>query len=283
MNLYRTSGFSMLPEVVKNLLIINVLAYLARMVFLVNFEIDLNDYFGLHYWEAEKFRPYQFVTYMFMHGSFSHLFFNMFAVWMFGNAIENAWGPKRFLIFYIFTGLGAAIIHYTLIHLEISGDISAIQSIVDNPSFEGISNFVANHQFAVSQYYPEIYPQYQEFKGAYSLLAANPNNYEALNISANFFSDYLEHYKNMPNVVGASGSLFGILLAFGMMFPNAQLFMLFIPFPIKAKYFVMGYGAIELFSGLQNNPGDNVAHFAHLGGMLFGFILIKFWRKKGIY
>lgn len=279
----RTGGFSMLPEVVKNLLIINVLAFIARVVFSVNFGIDINDYLGLHYWESEKFRPYQFVTYMFMHGNFGHLFFNMFAVWMFGNAIENAWGPKRFLIFYIFTGFGAALLHYGIIHFEISGDITAMEQIVNDPKFENIAAFVSQHRFAVSQYYPEIYPAYQEFKGAFSALQVNPENYEALNISANFFSKYLNHFKDLPNVVGASGSLFGILLAFGMMFPNAQLFMLFIPFPIKAKYIVIGYGALELFSGLQNSPGDNVAHFAHLGGMLFGFILINFWRKKGIY
>src|SRR5690606_20871924 len=115
------------------------------------------------------------------------------------------------------------------------------------------------------------------------VLNTDPTNFEALNQTSYFFSKYIEYYKNLPNVVGASGSLFGILLAFGMLFPNALLMMLFIPIPIKAKYFVIGYGLIELISGLQNNPGDNVAHFAHLGGMLFGFILIKYWRKKGIY
>lgn len=274
----------MLPEVVKNLLIINGLMFLATVVFSSTFDVDLRDIFGLHYFESEKFRPYQFVTYMFMHGDFSHLFFNMFAVWMFGNAIENTWGPKRFLIYYLLTGFGAAFLHYAIIHFQIAPDIRMMEAIIENPNIGNIETLVGNHQFMVHPVYtPNIYPAYESFKYAYAVLVENPTDYTALNDASVFMSNYLEYYKNQPNVVGASGSLFGILLAFGMLYPNALMMLIFLPIPIKAKYFVMGYGLIELISGLQNNPGDNVAHFAHLGGMLFGFILIKFWRKKGIY
>lgn len=244
MSYFRTTGFSMLPEVVKNLLIINGLAYMAMLVLRANFGIELNQILGLHYWNSEHFKIYQVVTYMFMHGSHLHLFFNMFAVWMFGTAIENSLGPKRFLNFYLITGFGAAAIHYLTVHFQIIGLESAMtQDQIDLVMEKGA----------------EIY--------------ANSQNFVDVQMGK------LNSLYNTP-VVGASGSLFGILLAFGMMFPNALMMMLFIPIPIKAKYFVMGYGIIELISGLQNNPADNVAHFAHLGGMIFGFILIKIWGIK---
>ncbi len=278
------SGFSSLPEVVKNLLIINGLAFLATIVFKSSFDIDLNNMLGLHYWKSEHFRIYQVVTYMFMHGSISHLLFNMFAVWMFGTTIENTWGPKRFLTYYLLTGFGAAALHYGIIHFQLAPDIAMMESIILDPSLASIDVFIDNHRFQVSELYsPEIYPAYEDFKSTYSALNRNPENFEALNMASRFFSQYLTHFMNQPPVVGASGSLFGILLAFGMLFPNALLMMLFIPVPIKAKYFVMAYGAIELFQAIANKPGDNVAHFAHLGGMIFGFILIKIWGNKKIF
>jgi membrane associated rhomboid family serine protease len=276
-------NFSMLPEIVKNLLIINGLLFLAKVVFQANFHVDLNDYLGLHYYSSEKFRIYQVITYMFMHGNFQHLFFNMFAVWMFGTTIESYWGPKKFLTYYILTGMGAAFLHYLIIFFQIQPDINLMQAFIQDPSYAALSELAAVHRFEVSPWLNgELYAAFNDFKGAYSRLQANPQDFEALNISVNFMNDYLEFFKNRPNVVGASGSLFGILLAFGMLFPNTLLMMLFLPVPIKAKYFVMGYGLIELFSGLSNNPNDNVAHFAHLGGMLFGFIIIKIWRERGI-
>lgn len=218
----------MLPPVVKNLLIINGLFFLATLTF-ENLGVDLTDKFGLHFPLASSFRPYQLLTYMFMHGNFMHLFFNMFALWMFGNTLENVWGPKRFLIYYLITGIGAAICHYTVVYFQMQ------------PVFDEINANVAN-ALAAEGYRQEV-------------------------------------YNMIPVVVGASGSVFGILLAFGMMFPNTMLYIYF-AIPIKAKWFVILYGAIELFSGIASIDGDNVAHFAHLGGMLFGFILIKYWQKK---
>ncbi len=237
-------GFSMLPTVVKNLLIINGLLFLATITFNVSLGIDLTDILGLHYFGSELFEPYQLVSYMFMHGGIAHLFFNMFAVWMFGAQIENAWGPKRFLIYYIITGIGASLLHYGIVHvgiLQLEAEMSA----------DAI--------------------EYVKQNGAQLVLTGR-----------NFVDPdmgQLNLYYNTA-LVGASGSLFGVLLAFGMMWPNANLYMMFLPIPIKAKYFVAGYGALELINGLQDRPGDNVAHFAHLGGMLFGYLLIKFWQNQ---
>lgn len=277
-------NFGMLPEIVKNLLIINGLLFLAKMVFQINFGLDLNDYLGLHYYSSERFRIYQVITYMFMHGNFQHLFFNMFAVWMFGTTIESYWGPKRFLTFYILTGMGAAFLHYLIIFFQMNPEIVLMEAFINNPNLENLATLAANHKFEVSPWLNgELYAQFNTFKSSFIALQRNPENFEALNTSVNFVSEYLEYFKNRPNVVGASGSLFGILLAFGMLFPNTLLMMLFIPIPIKAKYFVIGYGLLELFSGLSNNPNDNVAHFAHLGGMLFGFIIIKIWQKRGSF
>ncbi|MCB0482973.1 MAG: rhomboid family intramembrane serine protease [Flavobacteriales bacterium] len=241
---FRAQRFEVLPPVVKNLLIINGLMFLATVSLNISQGISLNSLLGLHYFLSPRFEPYQLVTYMFMHGSFSHLFFNMFALWMFGSAIENYWGGKRFLTYYLITGMGASVLHYIVVQFEIwqlSGGLS--QEEID-----------------------------------YILITGS----EILESGRNFADPVMGHLNQLFNtsLVGASGSLFGILLAFGMLFPDTLLFLIFIPIPIKAKYFVAMYGAIELFSGLQNNPTDNVAHFAHLGGMLFGFLLIKYWRKK---
>ena len=178
-----------------------------------------------------------------MHGNLMHIFFNMFALWMFGNTLENYWGPKRFLIYYMVTGIGAAIIQMAVIYLRLMPLYEIISAeTLDLIITEG-SNILSNHQNFIDPVAAEI-----------NALVNTP-------------------------IVGASGAVFGILLAFGMLFPNTLLYIYF-AIPIKAKYFVILYGAMELYSGLSNNPGDNVAHFAHLGGMLFGFVLIKYWKKS---
>ena len=278
--------WSMMPPVVKNLLIINGLMFLASLTFESSIGLDLNDLLGLHYFQSEKFNIFQIVSYMFMHGSISHIFFNMFAVWMFGSAIENVWGSKRFLIYYLLTGFGAAIIHYITIYIDMAPIISQMEAIIYSPNADAIIGFANAHpwgNYIDSIRYPQIYEETLEFyNNTLQTLNTNPNDSGALRDASVFFQDYLRHYLNLPNVIGASGSLFGILLAFGMMFPNMKLYMIFIPIPIKAKYLMIGYGAMELFSAIQDNPGDNVAHFAHIGGMLFGFIIIKFWEKTGV-
>ncbi len=281
MQQYRPTGFKLLPDVVKNLLIINGLMFLASNVLISSFGINLWDQFGLHWIGSEKFEPYQLVTYMFMHGDFGHLFFNMFAVWMFGAAIENTWGQKRFLTYYLLTGLGAAFTHYVVVYFfDLAPAIEVMNGFINNPNTDTFTHFLDEFgPFQISSGYPGMYELYTTSKDSLNAVLAGTASPIEIDTAREFMLSYREFYKSLPNVVGASGSLFGILLAFGMLFPNARLFLIFVPFPIKAKYFVAGYGAIELFQGLAMNPGDNVAHFAHLGGMIFGFILIKIWKN----
>jgi len=230
---------SNMPVVVKNLLIINGLFFLGTIAYQ-----PLTQLFGAYYYDSPYFEPWQIITHMFMHGGFAHIFFNMFALWMFGTAIERVWGPQKFLIYYFVTGFGAFVLHYAVIAWQVNGLVEQLgPQAIETVKTQGVQ-----------------------------LWAEGKNYTEPLMRQLNAFY-------NVP-VVGASGAVFGILLAFGMMFPDVRLMLLFFPVPIKAKYFVMGYGAIELFSGIANRPGDNTAHFAHLGGMLFGFILIKYWKRN---
>jgi membrane associated rhomboid family serine protease len=240
--MYRPTSFRELPEIIKNLLIINGLLFLAT-ISLESYGIDLTQILGLHQFQSEDFMPHQLITHFFMHGNFTHLFFNMFALWMFGKILENVWGAKRFLIYYMITALGAAALHLGVSQYE----IMSLQSQI-NPSDLNIL-----------------------LENGRSILEGNQN-------FTNAFMGKLNLLINTPTV-GASGAVFGILLAFGMLFPNTLLYIYF-AIPIKAKYFVMIYGALELYLGLSNNPADNVAHFAHLGGMLFGFLLVKYWQKN---
>ncbi|MDP2115534.1 MAG: rhomboid family intramembrane serine protease [Bacteroidota bacterium] len=236
------SGFNAIPPVVKNLIIINIIMLLATYILSMR-GIDLTSILGLRYFQSPEFRPYQLVTHMFMHGGFTHLLFNMFALWMFGRVLEGVWGPKRFFIYYFVTGLGAALLHTFVNFLE-------FQSVASKMTPEAVEMVMTQGT--------EIFNQGKNF--------SDP------------IAGKLNLLLNIPTV-GASGAVFGILLGFGMLFPNTQLMLLFPPIPIKAKYFVMGYGAIELYLGLTQS-GSNIAHFAHLGGMLFGFFLIKYWNKN---
>ncbi len=238
----RPGGFSIIPPVVKNLLIINGLFFLATIA-AQSYGIDLTEMLGLHIPQSDYFKPHQLVTYIFMHGGFNHILFNMFALWMFGSSLENYWGGKRFLIYYMITGLGAGFIHLGVQEWQlfsVMGQLTADQ--IELVQSEGAA---------------------------------------ALQIGQNYTDVLMAKYNLLLNIptVGASGAVFGLLLAFGMMFPNSQIYLYFL-FPIKAKYFVILYGLFELYSGISNNPGDNVTHFAHLGGMIFGYILIKYWQKN---
>lgn len=250
--MYKQQSFlSNIPAVVKNLLIINALAFLAMYVFSQGVKIpgmglvrfDLNSIMGLYTPGSEHFKFFQYITYMFMHANLTHVFFNMFALFMFGRILERTWGPQKFLFYYLVTGIGAGLLYVMV------GFIRAKFLAASLPP-----TLVA-----------DIYAQGQ------SVLFSQKNYVDATAASLNLLV-------NMP-MVGASGAVFGLLLAFGMMFPNEYIY-LYMIVPIKAKYFVMGYGGLEIYFMWQNNPGDNVAHLAHLGGMLFGFILIRLWRKK---
>lgn len=276
-NYYSPQGFSILPPIVKNLLIINGLFFFATIV-LQRYGIDMYNMFGLHYYESELFHPYQFITYMFMHGNFGHLFFNMFALWMFGATIENYWGAKRFLLYYIITGIGAALTHYAITAWELSPALHYINACIADPSMANIQALASHHQFAIDGSNAELVSGFEAFKHSVSQLEYGINTAEAQSAINKYLIAYKEYYVSQPNIVGASGSVFGLLLAFGMMFPNSLIYLYFL-FPIKAKWFVIGYGALELFYGISGTA-DGVAHFAHLGGMLFGLLLILYWKKK---
>ena len=220
--------FRNIPTVTKNLLIVNLLAFIATWVLQLR-GIDLAAVGGLHFFMASDFGLYQFITYMFLHANLTHIFFNMFALWMFGVVVENVWGPRKFLFYYISCGIGAGL----------------IQELVQ----------LFNFYFTIKSQAPDI-----SFTELFSV------------------GQQLGHQLNGWTTIGASGAVYAILLAFGMIFPNERIFIFPLPIPIKAKWFVCGYAAIELFSALGSS-GDGVAHMAHLGGMLFGFLMIRYWNS----
>jgi membrane associated rhomboid family serine protease len=275
---YRPMGFRVLPPVVKNLLILNALFFLATIAFNEAMGLDLIDKLGLRYFAAEKFAPYQFITYMFMHGGFTHILFNMFALWMFGYSLENLWGPKKFLIYYFVTGIGAALVHYITIYLTIQPDLALMNQFLSDPGPQILNNLINNHRFQINQASGDIWLAFSSFQANVRQLSVNPDNFAALQGAIDFVYDYKAHYLNLPNVVGASGAVFGILLAFGMIFPNTVIYLYF-AIPVKAKYFVIFYGLLELYLGFTRTS-SNIAHFAHLGGMIFGYFLIVYWRYK---
>ncbi|HDR52034.1 MAG TPA: rhomboid family intramembrane serine protease [Mariniphaga anaerophila] len=255
-----------IPPVVKNLIIINVLLLLATWA-MQSQGIDLVQYLGMHYPGSDKFMMHQIVTHMFMHGGLAHLFFNMFALWMFGRVLESVWGSRRFLIYYFVTGLGAVALHMFVNHLEISSIQNAVEAFRNTPSPELLDQFVNKNL-------PNAAPRVRDFINAWY---DNPTSAAHAAEGLSLMERILQMKMDIPTV-GASGAVFGVLLAFGVLFPNTQLMLLFPPIPIKAKYFVIAYGLIELYLGFTR-PGSNVAHFAHLGGMLFGYLLIKYWNK----
>lgn len=275
---YGASPFGGMTPVVKNLIIINALFFLASIVFQSSFGVRIEDYLGLHVPMAERFQPYQLISYMFLHAypSLTHIFFNMFALFMFGRMLEMVWGPKKFLIYYFATGIGAALIHLITQYLEIVPVLKALSFYMNNATHENLEIFLNDH-FQLRSL--DMKRNYDGFVSSYnSIYSVDPE--KAIAISREFLYQWRIDFLNNHVTVGASGAVFGILLAFGMLFPNTQLMLLFPPIPIKAKWLVIIYGVMELFLGVANFS-PNVAHFAHLGGMLFGFILIKYWQKKG--
>ena len=223
---YRPNAF---PPIVKNIIIINVLVYVAQIVFAQEF--GLTDLLALHPIDLPQFKPYQVVTHMFTHAPppfFFHIIFNMFVLWMFGRVLENVWGGKRFLIFYLVSGLGAAACHLFIQHLQFDHLV-------------------------------------QQFEQAVAMNDATTAREVAAKINT--------------SAVGASGAIMGVMAAFAFLFPNTELYIMFIPIPVKAKWAILGFVALDLFGGVSNVQGDNIAHFAHLGGAITGFILVFIWNK----
>jgi membrane associated rhomboid family serine protease len=223
---FRFTRPSRFPPVIKNLIIINVLVFIAQSTFGAG-SPKIENLFALHDIHSIYFKPHQLLTHMFMHGGLTHLLFNMLALWMFGSILENYWGPTRFLKFYLLSGLGAAVLHLIVLYFEMEPIVAVVRSM----------------------------PAHQQL-------------------------EYIESplYKVNIATVGASGAVFGCLAAFGYLFPNSLIYLYFL-FPIKAKWFVILYGALELSLAIQNSAGDNVAHFAHLGGAITGFIIVWIWNK----
>jgi membrane associated rhomboid family serine protease len=201
----------------------------------------------------------------------------MFALWMFGNVLENVWGAKRFLIYYFVCGIGAVLLHYTVHYFEIRPVLQVLNDYIANPAADKFKDMFISGTMNFSSIQEK--QAFQAILNDYQSQLLSGNTEKALQTSIDFVLEYKKAFLNAPVVVGASGSIFGLLLAFGMMFPNSMIYMYFF-FPIKAKYFVILYGAIELFGAVKSSDGDNIAHYAHLGGMLFGFILIKIWNRK---
>jgi membrane associated rhomboid family serine protease len=268
MNNFRPS-IGAIPPVVKNLIIINAIFFLGDQFLGDLIGVDPVRLFGLHYFESSYFQPWQYVTSMFMHGGLSHIFFNMFALFMFGRVLEQVWGAKRFLIYYFVCGLGASALHTFFLWFDYSSMESAFIAFQNTPSPELLASFVADNIPHAQQWVYEFLDRW----------ADNPDSQYYIQQGTQLFQKVLSESIDVPTV-GASGAVFGLLLAFGMLFPNTELMLLFPPIPIRAKYFVALYGLGELYFAVQNSVGDNVAHVAHLGGMLFGFVLIKYWNKS---
>jgi len=233
MNLGPAGGFNFLPPVIKNLIIINVLLFVATKWLLPS----IAPYLMLYHWASPLFKPWQILTHQFMHADFAHLFFNMFTLWMIGSSIESRLGSQRFLIFYLTCGFGAALLHLLVFSWEHQAAIQWFQTLTENEQINTINQAI--------------------FAGS--------------------VPDILKPV--LTPMLGASGAIFGVLFAFGYLFPNVQIMIYFL-FPIRAKYFVAIMAVIALFAGLRNDPADNIAHFAHLGGMIFAYLLFKYWKIR---
>lgn len=238
------SGFmSQMGPVTKNLIIINVLIWAIEAIF-PRFGNTIINVLGLHYVGAPHFNPVQVITYLFVHAATNpwHLLFNMFSLWMFGSILERVWGSKRYFIFYFVCGIGAAVVQEIVWACTWIHDLAKLNLMTAEHARILIDEAIRNHDSTT------------------------------LNL--------IDQFKDNFVTIGASGAVYGLLLGYAFVFPNQPLYLFFIPIPIKAKYMMIGYGLIEFFLGFNSN--DAVAHFAHLGGMLFGIIILLYWRKKGL-
>ncbi|MDH5599396.1 MAG: rhomboid family intramembrane serine protease [Cyclobacteriaceae bacterium] len=259
-----------LSPTIKGILIVNVVVFIMQMMFK---SLGITEYLAMYRLDSIYFYPYQFFTYMFAHAGFSHILFNMLGLVFLGVTLEQVWGGKKFLIFYVLSGMGAGVF-YALIGLaQTSGLKSDINEYMVSPSPENFMVLVDGHK----KYFEQI-----EFRGGMNIYDfideydENPEMYksESVSIAENVKSSFVTRYGG--RVIGASGAVYAILMAFGMLFPDRQLMLLFPPIPIKAKYLVFILGGIAIYMGI-NQPGDQIAHLVHLGGMVFAYLLVKFW------
>jgi membrane associated rhomboid family serine protease len=274
---FRPSSSQNLPNTVKHLIIINVLLFITTLAFSTFQHVDISKHLALHSLESTLFRPWQILTHMFMHGdvgkgpeylqvSMMHIIMNMLGLWMFGSVLENRWGSKRFLIFYFMCGLGAAAAHLSILQYENNVIATAVDYFNSNPTWAQFNSFVKQNIGDAGHL--------SEYLEAWKLDANNPAYSEN---AIRMVNDYKVAELN-NGTVGASGAVFGILAAFAYYFPNTLLYIYFF-FPIKAKWAIIAYACYELYSGVRHSAGDNVAHFAHLGGALIGILIVLFWNK----
>ena len=258
---------------VKNILIINIGIHIVG--YLLN--MDFSKIFGVHYVFSEDFYVFQYLTYMWLHANKWHLFSNMFGLFIFGPLLESVWGAKRFLIYYLITGVGAGLLYAGVDTFEKNSIKNKAEIYASNPNPDDFNIFIVNTKafnFTIGfegerMTLSEVSDKYYD----------EPNNVSLSDATVSWVFQIYKAFTN-SNMVGASGALYGILIAFGMLFPERELLLLFPPIPIKAKYLVFFYGAISVYQQINQAAGDNVAHLAHLGGMLIGFLVLKYWQSN---
>jgi membrane associated rhomboid family serine protease len=271
MTQFRPTRFEVLPTIIKNLLIINALVFLAQNTFAgPTSSFSFEDYFALHAWQSSLYKPWQMITHMFLHGDFGHILGNMFALWMFGSILENVWGPKRFLLFYFLCGVGAAVIHLLILSYQLIPLTNEYEQLLrlsksNAPGFtDAVLAFSKAHDIPLTR-----------------ILTENKVSLDTPGLAPQLM-DLISSYHNKmlsTATLGASGAVFGILIAFVYLFPNTYIYVYFL-FPIKAKWLGILYFAFELYKAIENSAGDNVARWAHVGGALVGFILVYIWNKR---
>ena len=255
-----------LTPTVKNLLIINIIAFILPQLFGLS---GINRILGLYYFDSDYFYPFQFFTYMFSHGGFTHILFNMLGLFFLGPLLEQFWGARRFLTFYLATGIGAGFIYLLINFFQLNPMKNAMEDYQLNPDPDLFYAFIAEYDRYDFDYSNRLYEAYYD----------NPQNASLQEQTQQVVRGIYERKINIP-MVGASGAIYGILMAFGLLFPNTELMLLFPPIPVKAKYLVLVLGGMAIYSGFRDNPGDNTAHFAHLGGMIVSYIVLKYWQKN---
>ena len=271
MTQFRPTRFEVLPTIIKNLIIINALVFLAQNTFAgPTSSFSFEDYFALHAWQSSLYKPWQMITHMFLHGDFGHILGNMFALWMFGSILENVWGPKRFLLFYFLCGVGAAVIHLLILSYQLIPLTNEYEQLLrlsksNAPGFtDAVLAFSKAHDIPLTR-----------------ILTENKVSLDTPGLAPQLM-DLISSYHNKmlsTATLGASGAVFGILIAFVYLFPNTYIYVYFL-FPIKAKWLGILYFAFELYKAIENSAGDNVARWAHVGGALVGFILVYIWNKR---
>jgi membrane associated rhomboid family serine protease len=265
-----------LTPAVKSILILTIGVFVAQMLYISTFPVNMGEldeltrFLAIHAIGSEYFYPHQFLTHIFMHGSFFHILFNMYALYLFGTILESRWGAKQFVTYYIICGLGAGFIHIGVSTWEMQQLRAEIEAFSQNPTPEDFSALLHKHS-------PRLY---EANIGFLEQFGDKPTDQHYMDESLRFAETLYIKKLNVPTV-GASGAVFGLLIAFGMLFPNVELLLLIPPIPIKAKYFVILYGCMEVYAIYQSNPEDNIAHFAHIGGFIVGFIMLKIWERQG--